>query len=235
MSHSVNSEKYHYGIDAELQEKIGARWNQEDANTALAWIGKLSGMDLGTDFHAGLKDGVALCKAMNAIKAGSIPRVNTMKMPFMMRENIVAFLEACKSYGMKPTDVFVTQDLFEGDNLVSVVDCIFALAGVAQSKNFTGSVIGVKNGAKLGGEKKFTVAASGGTGLTRQNIGSYGYQDESRNRSLDRQIIKTTEKASSEPSKMNSHNPGLDTSTTRMDKIIRNADEFESNKRFVKN
>ena len=57
MSHSANQEKYHYGLDAELQEKIGARWNQEDANTALTWIGQLAGMDLGTDFHAGLKDG----------------------------------------------------------------------------------------------------------------------------------------------------------------------------------
>ena len=190
--------------------------------------------DLSVPFTSFTYTGVALCKAMNVLNPSAKLKVNTMKMPFMMRENIVAFLEACKAFGMKSTDVFVTQDLFEGDNLVSVVDCIFALAGVAQSKNFSGPTIGVKNGAKLGGEKKFTVSSTGGTGLTRQNIGSYGYQDESRNRSLDRQIIKSTDKSSSEPTKINSHNPNIDTTQTRLDKIIRNADEFEKNKTSVK-
>jgi hypothetical protein len=42
-----------------------------------------------------------------------VPKINQGAMPFVQRENIVSFLSACKSKGMRETDLFVTGDLYE--------------------------------------------------------------------------------------------------------------------------
>ena len=83
---SVNAEKYHYGIDAEIQNKLNSKFSQEDAATALAWIASLAGASVApnADFHETLKSGVLLCKAVNALSPNAIKRINNMSMPFMM-------------------------------------------------------------------------------------------------------------------------------------------------------
>jgi hypothetical protein len=221
---STNNDKLLYGIDVDLQKRIAARWSPENAKIALEWISKLSGMTLDADFHTALKDGVALCAAMNVLSPNSC-KINKMKMPFMMRENIVQFLEACKKYGMKDTDLFVTQDLFEGDNLVSVLDCLFSLGGLAKAKGFAGVTIGVKQ-TQAQGESKFTVSSTGGSVPSRQTQGSYGYADTTQNRSLSHQIIKTTDTGSNAPTLLSKGSVAHDPNSNRMDKIIRSADEF---------
>lgn len=217
--------KLNYGIDTEIQARISARWNQADANEALKWIGDLAGTKLEGDFQAALKDGVALCKAMNAIVPNSC-KINMMKMPFMQRENIVSFLEACKKYGLKETDVFVTQDLFEGDNLVSVCDCIFSLGGLAKTKGFRGPTIGVKQ-AQSQGPSKFTVTAAGGATPSRQTQGSYGYADTTVNRSLAHQIVKSTDSGlgANQPGLLSTGSIAQNPNSDKLDKIIRNVDE----------
>jgi len=73
-----------------------------------------------------LKDGVALCKMINAIKPGSVKKVNESKMPFMQMENISAYLTACENYGVR--EVFQTVDLYEERDLGSVVTNILSVA-----------------------------------------------------------------------------------------------------------
>jgi len=75
---SVNNEKYHYGIDAEIQDKLNAKFNQQDANTALAWIASLAGASVApnANFQETLKSGVLLCEAANALSPNAVKRIN---------------------------------------------------------------------------------------------------------------------------------------------------------------
>merc|ERR1719193_273931 len=78
---------------------------------------------------------------MNQIQPKSC-RPKKSKAPFVQRENICQYLDSCKAYGMRETDVFVSQDLFEGDNLNNVIVNLFALNTLASKKGFKGPFIG---------------------------------------------------------------------------------------------
>jgi hypothetical protein len=57
------------------------------------WISAVTGEAWGNmSFAARLKDGALLCSLVNAIKPGSVKKVNKMQMPFMQMENISSFL-----------------------------------------------------------------------------------------------------------------------------------------------
>eukprot|EP01006_Ploeotia_vitrea_P034492 TRINITY_DN65758_c9_g3_i3.p2 TRINITY_DN65758_c9_g3~~TRINITY_DN65758_c9_g3_i3.p2 ORF type:complete len:318 (+),score=140.80 TRINITY_DN65758_c9_g3_i3:115-954(+) len=231
MSHSVNPDKYHYGLDAEIQSKLAAKFSPQRAAQAQAWLEALVGYQFPGGFHESLKSGVILCEALNRIAPGSVKKITKLKSPFKMRENIVAYLEGCKRLGVKEHDNFVTQDLFEGDNLGQVVDQIFALGSVAQSNtSFKGPYIGVKLAQQ--NKRNFTAAqlnTKGAVPLLSQ--GSYGVQDDSHNPSLDRQIIKnvTGVKASGVPTRLHSYHNEIDKSS-KLDKIIRNPDQLQKNR-----
>jgi hypothetical protein len=201
---SRNQDKYHFGLDAEIQQKLDAKFDKNDAATALNWIASLAGTSVpaNTDFHESLKSGVLLCKAANAISPGACPRINTMSAPFMQRENVVAYIDFCKKYGVPAT--FVTQDLFEGDNLVAVIDNIFSLGGLAQTKGFRGPALGVKHSAPNASSRKFEVPASGSSVVSRQTQGSYGYADTRPDTKLSYSIVKSNDAGAVMPSKQNS-------------------------------
>lgn len=88
-------------------------------------------------FHDSLKSGVLLCRLVNKVKPGSVPenRISLSNMPFNQRENVAAYLDACRRLGVREADMFVTADLFEGNNLVAVVNNLYALGGVAQVRH----------------------------------------------------------------------------------------------------
>merc|ERR1719383_877995 len=96
------------------------------------------------EFGAILKDGSVLCKLINRLKPGSVKKINTMNAPFKQRENIEFFLKGCEAYGLKSQDLFQVNDLYECKNLYMIVDCLYALGGMAQKRGFDGPVIGVK-------------------------------------------------------------------------------------------
>jgi len=73
------------------------------------------------DLQEYLKSGVALCKLINALKPGTITKINTGKMPFVQMENIGAYIAACKKLGIPEHYLFVTVDLFEGKNMAQVI------------------------------------------------------------------------------------------------------------------
>jgi len=132
------------GMDRELQKKMKAKFDPAKAAEAAAWIAELSGMEVdGNDLVGTLKSGQALCKALNAIKPGSVRKINSKAMPFVQRENILNYLNGCKALGMKEIDNFVTQDLYEGDNLVLVYNQIFTLSALSRRvAGFDGPFIG---------------------------------------------------------------------------------------------
>ena len=51
----------------------------------------------------------------------------------LQRENIELYLKGCESYGLKTTDLFQVNDLYEAKNLYIVVDNLFALGGMVSA------------------------------------------------------------------------------------------------------
>ena len=102
----------------------------------IQWISAVLGETIPKgDFEVVLKDGTILCRLMNKIQPGSVKKykesvsckycsksVNCLismsalclqGTPFMLMENIQAFLVAAKNYGVPSEELFQTADLFE--------------------------------------------------------------------------------------------------------------------------
>lgn len=68
-----------------------------------------------------------ICRLINCIISDKIKKVNVTKMAFKCMENINAFLEAAKELGVPAQETFQTVDLWERQNLNSVVICLHSL------------------------------------------------------------------------------------------------------------
>jgi len=80
-----------------------------------------------SDFQTSLKNGVLLCKTINILKPGTVPKYNTSKMPFKEMENVDAYLKACMNLNVPSQYLFMTVDLYEGKNLNQVVQNVISL------------------------------------------------------------------------------------------------------------
>lgn len=87
----------------------------------------VGGLSDANDIQEKLKDGVVLCKLLNALTPYSIKKFNTSKMAFKQMENIGLALAAMENYGVSKIDLFQTVDLFEGQNMALVITTIHAL------------------------------------------------------------------------------------------------------------
>jgi len=235
LKHYKENENYSYGLDADIKNKMEAKYDTELEAKARAWLESITGGKQKGSFQEWLKDGRVLCAAINKLKPGTIT-VNGQSSAFKERENVANYLAACKNYGVKETDLFMTEDLYENKNMGQVVQNISALASVAQTK-------GVKAGKNVGlgvqmsqeNRREFSAEtlAAGNSIPSRQTQGSHGYQDESAKVTIDRQIIKNVSghTASSVPSKQTQGDLGYETKQgTGLDKIIKNTSELEANK-----
>ncbi|XP_035212294.1 muscle-specific protein 20-like [Stegodyphus dumicola] len=144
-----------YGLSRDCMLKAQAKFDLKQALVALDWIRDVTKLNLDPRNHDGgvkdqfdfadvLKDGTALCTLINKLLPGAVPKINTMKAPFKERENLEMFLKGCEAYGLKRHDLFQVNDLYERKNLYTVVNCIFALGGMAKKKGYEGPTIGVK-------------------------------------------------------------------------------------------
>jgi len=139
------------GFAAEAQRKINSKYSDELAQETLEWIREITGDQINVsgdmdNFYEVLKDGTLLCKLVNVIKPGSVKKINESKMAFKCMENINAFLEAAKAFGVPVQETFQTVDLWERQNLNSVVTCLQSLGRKGQ--NFGLSSIGPKEADK---------------------------------------------------------------------------------------
>lgn len=66
-------------------------------------------------------------RLINTLSPGAVKKLNDGKMAFKMMENISNFLTAIEKYGVSRHDLFQTVDLYEGQNMVQVVNAIHAL------------------------------------------------------------------------------------------------------------
>lgn len=113
-----------FGLDAELAAKREANYDYQSEYEAQEWIEAVTGEPFSQEFGEELRDGRRLCILINAIRPGTVRRVNSSSMPFKQMENISNFLKACRSVGVAEHSLFETVDLFEGKDLGLVVRCL---------------------------------------------------------------------------------------------------------------
>ncbi|KAK4876728.1 hypothetical protein RN001_009234 [Aquatica leii] len=139
------------GFAAEAQRKINAKYSDELAQESLEWVKEILGDDINVagdmdNFYEVLKDGQVLCRMVNTIKPGIVKKVNQSSMAFKCMENINAFLEAAKELGVPAQETFQTVDLWERQNLNSVVICLQSLG--RKAGNYGKPTIGPKEADK---------------------------------------------------------------------------------------
>ncbi|KAK4320070.1 hypothetical protein Pmani_009036 [Petrolisthes manimaculis] len=120
------------GIAAEAQSKIEAKFSEQQAGECLQWIAEVTGKDMDTtgsadNFYELLKNGMLLCEVINTLMPGQVKKIQTSTMAFKCMENINNFTEGAKKAGVPSQETFQTVDLWERQNLNSVVVCIQSL------------------------------------------------------------------------------------------------------------
>uniref|UniRef100_A0A0K8TPC4 Transgelin n=1 Tax=Tabanus bromius TaxID=304241 RepID=A0A0K8TPC4_TABBR len=139
------------GFAAEAQRKINSKYSEELAEECLQWIKEITGTPINTsgdmdNFFEVLRDGVLLCQLANSIETGSVKKINESKMAFKCMENITAFLDAAKKFGVPTQETFQSVDLWERQNLNAVVICLQSLGRKAH--NYGKPSIGPKEADK---------------------------------------------------------------------------------------
>jgi hypothetical protein len=133
-----------------LTFKKNAKYDPNQEREVRQWIEAVTGEKFASNnFQQSLKDGKLLCKLMNKLKPGIIPKINAQNMPFMQMENIGYFLKAAQEIGLRNTDTFQTVDLYEDKNLPKVIQALMSLGSIAQQlPSYRGPTIGVKYAEK---------------------------------------------------------------------------------------
>jgi len=135
-----------HGMDREIWDRINAKFDPVRAQSALQWIYAVTQEDpseFGDDFGTALRNGYLIAKLILTIDPTVKAKIKKKRwkakktnMSFPAREQIEIFGKACKALGMRQTDVFTSQDLYEGENLNNVVNTLYSLNALAQ--NFDG-------------------------------------------------------------------------------------------------
>ena len=113
---------------------------------ARRWIEEMLCEKLGAlSLQEELKNGVALCRLVNAVQPAICPKPSTARMAFKQMDNIANYLKACTSLGVPAEDLFQTVALFEGQDMAAVLINIHSLGRVAQRRpDFKGPPLGAK-------------------------------------------------------------------------------------------
>ena len=165
-----------FGMDKELAAKAALKKDTAVEASCQAWIEALSGAPLaGASLQEGLKDGVALCTAINAIQPGVCPKPSTGKLAFKQMENIANYTEACLKLGVPQFSTFQTVALYENKDMFAVVTNIQALGSAAQRvAGYSGPLLGAKIAEKNEREFSEETLAKGRAEQTFVGKGSTG-------------------------------------------------------------
>eukprot|EP01127_Copromyxa_protea_P005829 TRINITY_DN1567_c0_g1_i1.p1 TRINITY_DN1567_c0_g1~~TRINITY_DN1567_c0_g1_i1.p1 ORF type:complete len:832 (+),score=178.90 TRINITY_DN1567_c0_g1_i1:46-2541(+) len=134
-----------YGLDAEIEAKLNAKYDKDVEDKAKQWVAQVTGCRLGQDFFKDLKDGVVLCKLANTIMPGSVGRYTERPKHYLEEKaNIDAYLTACRTIGVPSQDMCTQLDLSESrKDMNQVVNNLYALARQAQAVGYQGPSLGV--------------------------------------------------------------------------------------------
>uniref|UniRef100_A0A452I743 Transgelin n=1 Tax=Gopherus agassizii TaxID=38772 RepID=A0A452I743_9SAUR len=131
-----------YGLSWEVQQRIDKQYDPELEQILTQWIlAQCGGIQLPEPtkqkFQEWLKDGTVLCKFINSLYPkgqASVANTDPSNKAFKQMEQISQFLWAAEQYGIAPTDIFQTVDLWEGKNMACVQRTLMNLRGLAVTK-----------------------------------------------------------------------------------------------------
>lgn len=141
--------------------KMQRRYDLEDQlgtpQKVIEWIVKVTGsnnLPQGAKYdwqtiQQFLRDGVALCKLINALlKSIGMPTIQYKpKVPsnFVAMSNIESFQNAARQYGVPETSLFQTGDLTDGRKgpFINVINCLNALGRLANTRGFQPAYEGI--------------------------------------------------------------------------------------------
>jgi len=72
---------------------------------------------------------------LNLVYPQSVPKINKPGIVAMERENVGNYVKACARLGFNKSNLFESNDLFEGKNLTKVVENVFELAHFGSRKD----------------------------------------------------------------------------------------------------
>ncbi|XP_053560784.1 transgelin-2 [Bombina bombina] len=131
-----------YGLSREVQQRIDQKYDPDLEVILVQWIIAQCGPTCKEPEAPGkealqkwLKDGEVLCILINSLAPKSVDRIQKSDKSFKQMEQISQFLRACEKYGIPPTDLFQTVDLWEGKNMASVQRTLMNLGGIAVTKS----------------------------------------------------------------------------------------------------
>jgi hypothetical protein len=116
-------------LERAVRAKLASKRDPQQEKEAQEWMESILGYKFPKNFplEEYIKDGQVLCKLINVISPGSVPKYNTTGGQFKMMENINIFQKAIKAYGVADIDVFQTVDLWECKDFSQVVMTLYAL------------------------------------------------------------------------------------------------------------
>eukprot|EP01133_Synstelium_polycarpum_P011899 gene11899-13864_t len=120
-------------LNLDISTKEAFKYSPELERAAQVWIEALLGetFPIASSFRTTLKDGIILCRAINAIRPNTIAYINMGTSGFKQMENIANYLIGCTTLGLNCTDLFDTTDLYEEKNINLVIANIHVLANHA--------------------------------------------------------------------------------------------------------
>ena len=135
-------------LEASVKKQMAAKLEEmkPQMEAAEAWIEAVIGEPMEGTFDEWLRSGVVLCKLLNGVAPGSVKKIATSAMPFKQMENISLFIRGIKKLGVHDSDCFDTNDLYKGQDIGKVVQCVHSLGSVVQKrcKDYAGPQLGVK-------------------------------------------------------------------------------------------
>ena len=132
---SAKSPTFHWKLILFISLKVAGKRDPEQEQLAQEWIDTIVGEKFQDKFENSLRSGILLCKLMNKLQPGIIPKINLSGGDYKMMDNLSQFQIAAKHYGVPELDVFEANDLWEFKNICGVTKTIFAV-GRAVSFNF---------------------------------------------------------------------------------------------------
>jgi len=79
-----------------------------------------------------LQSGVILCHLINSIQPDTVTNISILKTPFKQMENISLYIKGCTKLGLPQTALFTTLDLYEGNDMSTVLANVQYLRNLQQ-------------------------------------------------------------------------------------------------------
>nr|CAD7458932.1 unnamed protein product [Timema tahoe] len=113
--------------------QVAGKRESDQEKEAQEWIEKVVGERFppGEPYEHALRNGVILCKLMNKLQPGLVPKINSSGGDYKMMDNLSQFQKACTAYGVPDVDLFQTVDLWDFKNIAAVTTTIFAIGRTA--------------------------------------------------------------------------------------------------------